>query len=134
MATSSVNLDEDRGPKIVAITVPIAVLSVVAVADRFFSRHLKNTQLAANDYLVILGLVLSLGCCVLSIFRKKAASSTSHLWRAHCLPITVCIVARMGVGKHIEAVPPEQVTLIFKIRYSRALSKLILIALGDFCV
>ena len=65
-------LDVDRAanrqPEILRSTIPFVALTLVAVFLRFWSRRLKRTIIAADDYMIVAGLVSSQvvhSCCSL---------------------------------------------------------------------
>ena len=52
-----VNPTADRQPEILKATIPFIILTFFAVILRFWSRRLKNAAVAADDYMIVAGLV-----------------------------------------------------------------------------
>ncbi|KAF2234640.1 hypothetical protein EV356DRAFT_532690 [Viridothelium virens] len=88
MTSSSppVDLSQDRGSTIVATQIVFISLAAIAVALRIYSRSLKKAPLGADDYLIIASLPFS------------AIEA-----------ITTCVAVHYGLGKHEEAMPPQNV-------------------------
>ena len=57
MASGASNLDEDLGPKTVAINTTFATLATVAVFSRFAARQLKGVGWWFDDWTALLALV-----------------------------------------------------------------------------
>ncbi|KAE9379595.1 hypothetical protein N431DRAFT_500120 [Stipitochalara longipes BDJ] len=76
----------DRGPSVAPIIVPVFVLAILAVAARTYSRRLIRQSRTASDFTIVGGLILS-------------ASLTGM----------VLYSPRIGLGRHIQDVPLEQI-------------------------
>ena len=71
-----VNLNDNRGPAIIRISVAVTTVTVFFVAARLISRRMKKATLKMSDYLALLSL---LGCMLFtaldiygeSIFGKR---------------------------------------------------------------
>ncbi|ERF72506.1 hypothetical protein EPUS_09033 [Endocarpon pusillum Z07020] len=87
----SKNLGDNRGPEITQSITVVVVLTALSLIGRLFSRRLQKVPLAASDYTIILG------------------------WLTACgMTIIIYIGVTLGLGKHIEVVPLEDMTKILK--------------------
>ena len=48
---------ENRGPRIIAANLTVAILATIAVALRFLARRLQESKIGVDDYLILLSLV-----------------------------------------------------------------------------
>ena len=60
-ATSPEYLDEDRGYQLLAASILMIVLQLLAVGGRLYARSLTKSSLALDDYLIIPALATGIG-------------------------------------------------------------------------
>ncbi|KAA8642408.1 hypothetical protein EYZ11_009915 [Aspergillus tanneri] len=75
------DIHADRGPVLIGSVFPVATVATLAVVGRLISRRIKNQPWRMDDYMVIVGLVLTWGCAVCA---------------------TLCV--QYGIGKHLETI------------------------------
>lgn len=92
MSNANINLQESRQHVTIAATSPFAILAAVAVVARLFARRLQRLRLEFDDYVIILGLICSLGCFSLSME-----------------------MVHLGSGKHIQTVAPVNLAKYLKV-------------------
>ncbi|KAL9065063.1 MAG: hypothetical protein Q9161_008482 [Pseudevernia consocians] len=63
------SIEENRGPTVNRIIIPLAILATVAVIARFYTRNLKGKRFAEDDYTIFCALVLNWGTCAVVICR-----------------------------------------------------------------
>ncbi|KAL8769045.1 MAG: hypothetical protein Q9209_004831 [Squamulea sp. 1 TL-2023] len=57
------HINDDRGAEQIASVTIVAVLAVIAVALRFMCRRQMKVSISYDDYLIVAGLVFTLGLC-----------------------------------------------------------------------
>ena len=91
-----VNPTANRQPEILRASIPFVVLTFVAVILRFWSRRIKRAAVAADDYMVLIGLVgvqnkaLEHKLGLLGLLIKECSFSTPLTLYLHvlvCVPI-----------------------------------------------
>ena len=94
MSTPTTNVDLRASQQHVTLkaTIPFAVLAVIAVVSRFISRRIQKLRFEFDDYMSLAALIFTLGCFTLSM-------EMTHL----------------GSGKHIQAVPHQNIPQYFKV-------------------
>ncbi|KAL8710589.1 MAG: hypothetical protein Q9220_004813 [cf. Caloplaca sp. 1 TL-2023] len=70
----NVNRSENRQGEILKATVPFFVLAFVAVFLRFWSRLLKRAPIAADDYVIVFGLLCNTGGLILTCIGKHVVT------------------------------------------------------------
>ena len=93
--TTNVDLRESQQDVTLKATIPFAVLAVIAVICRFISRRIQKLRFEFDDYMSLAALIFTLGCFTLSME-----------------------MTRLGSGKHIAAVPLENIPQYFKVNSS----------------
>lgn len=88
---ASVDLQESQQSMTLKIIIPFAALAIMAVLARFLARNIQKLHYELDDYLSVVGVILTLGCFTLS-----------------------CKMVQLGSGKHLAAVPIENVPLYLK--------------------
>lgn len=58
--------------KLVALAVILPLLAVAAVIARFYARHLRQTQLAIDDWLAVIGTILVIGMGITQLVGECA--------------------------------------------------------------
>lgn len=69
---------DGRQHSALAQMIPLVILATLAVIGRFSSRRLMRAQIGADDYTIIVGLVLTYGTFVNAICRKLMERSGSR--------------------------------------------------------
>lgn len=97
MATQTSNvgpndLNESLQDVTLKATIPFAVLAVLSILCRFLSRTLQKSKIEFDDYMSVIGLILTLGCFTLSM-----------------------MLVHYGSGKHLAAVPVSNIPKYFKV-------------------
>ncbi|KAH8648135.1 hypothetical protein BGZ60DRAFT_343745, partial [Tricladium varicosporioides] len=77
-------LEEDKSYQVVAVAISFIVINTLATGFRAWARRIQNGKLMASDYLMPISLVFNIGICI-------------------CL----LLGAKWGVGRHVVAVPME---------------------------
>ncbi|KAL9009697.1 MAG: hypothetical protein Q9173_005295, partial [Seirophora scorigena] len=72
------NIDDYRGPEIIASGVIVGIIAAGAVVFRLVCRRHMEVPLSYDDYLIIAGLVIALGQCVLQGYSVDLGSG-KHL-------------------------------------------------------
>lgn len=105
---------DNRGPQIVAVTVALLVLSIVAVGLRCFVRASLTKSFQADDWLMVLALVSST--------VESVRYALQHLTTAQALFILssafILVGVHYGVGRHNASLSPNNATLALKVRTS----------------
>ncbi|KAL8860981.1 MAG: hypothetical protein Q9178_002494 [Gyalolechia marmorata] len=73
------NIDDNRGPEIIGSTIVIAILAISAVVLRLVCRRHMKVAISYDDYLIIVGLLTSLGQCFLQIYCVTETGYGRHL-------------------------------------------------------
>lgn len=68
-------LEDDLGPRTVAVASVFIALEIGIVALRFATRILYKLQYGIDDYLIIPALIFTLGTCIISIGKLLVAHS-----------------------------------------------------------
>ncbi|RDH16310.1 hypothetical protein M747DRAFT_325614 [Aspergillus niger ATCC 13496] len=68
-----------NGDALIGVSVAIAVVQIVVVVARFYTRRLQQLALALDDYLILLALIASLGQSALYIILVKLAGVGHHM-------------------------------------------------------
>ncbi|KAL8659359.1 MAG: hypothetical protein Q9226_000479 [Calogaya cf. arnoldii] len=89
------NIDDNRGPEIVASTIVLAVLATLAVILRLACRRFTKIAISWDDYLIVIGLVFTLAMCFCQGYGVN-----------------------FGSGKHVLAAGPLEVQKYIKIMYA----------------
>ncbi|KAJ5651543.1 uncharacterized protein N7484_005266 [Penicillium longicatenatum] len=86
------------GQQLVGVSIAIAVVQIVVVGARFYTRYIQKVACGSDDYLIIPALIASLGQSALYIF----------------------LVQRGGVGYHLEYVErtPQKLVILEKALYA----------------
>ena len=94
MATvaSNVNLEANEQGVTLKATIPFAIIAVIAVTCRFVSRKIQSSRYEFDDYMIVVGLICTLGCFTLSME-----------------------MVHLGSGKHLATVPPANGPQYFKV-------------------
>ncbi|TGJ78459.1 hypothetical protein E0Z10_g10304 [Xylaria hypoxylon] len=64
---------------IIIISVVFAILPIIAVASRFWSRSIKNAGTSWDDYFILPGLIFSVALCVTTIVAVTLGGLGSHI-------------------------------------------------------
>ncbi|KAL9078884.1 MAG: hypothetical protein Q9157_002179 [Trypethelium eluteriae] len=95
------HIDQDKGPRTISASGILIGITTIAVTGRLVAQRLVKPSLLADDYCVIIALVLCIGLCI---------------------DLILCV--HYGLGKHVVAVekedphPPLRLINIFKTGYS----------------
>ena len=94
MTTPVPNVDLEGSQQHVTLkaTIPFAVLAVISVVCRFLSRKIQKLRFEFDDYMSLAALIFTLGCFTLSLEMTY-----------------------LGSGKHLTAVPLENIPQYFKV-------------------
>ncbi len=103
---SGVDLNDNLGPLAIRSVMACSVLAGLAVLGRFLSRRLMKADLWATDLLIAIGLIGAWALSGLVVWGKMLARSYSPA--SSCTD--PCPDARMGLGRHIWVVPPQNLT------------------------
>ncbi|KAL8931271.1 MAG: hypothetical protein Q9211_007094, partial [Gyalolechia sp. 1 TL-2023] len=71
-------LDENRGGELVAAVTVMMIIATTAVFLRLYARRISASKLGADDYIILLALILTYGLDINSYFSIKAGTG-SHL-------------------------------------------------------
>lgn len=77
-APSDVNLEASQQGVTLKATIPFAIIAVIAVICRFVSRKIQVTRYEFDDYMIVVGLVFTLGCFTISM-KMVNLGSGKHL-------------------------------------------------------
>ena len=106
-----VNLNDNKSPLAIRAVIACSLLAGFAVLGRFLSRRLVKADLWATDFLIVIGLITAWTLSGLTVWGKlqarnyKSTSSSTHRGPG----------AKMGLGRHIWVVPPQNITPILKV-------------------
>ena len=92
-APSAVNLEANRQGVTLKATIPFVIIAVIAVISRFVSRKIQATRYEFDDYMIVVGLVFTLGCFTLSMK-----------------------MVNLGSGKHLATVPVTNGPQYYKVQ------------------
>ncbi|RAL01565.1 uncharacterized protein BO80DRAFT_62467 [Aspergillus ibericus CBS 121593] len=68
-----------NGDALIGVSIAIAIVQIVIVGARFYTRHIQKLALALDDYLIFLALIASLGQSALYIILVKLAGVGHHM-------------------------------------------------------
>ena len=90
----NVNLHESEQDVTLKATIPFAVIAVISVVCRFIARRIQKLNFEFDDYMIVAGLIFTLGCFALSME-----------------------MVHFGSGKHLAAVPLSNIPQYFKVAF-----------------
>lgn len=107
-APPHVNLNDDKSQLAIRSIIACSLLAGFAVLGRFLSRRLVKADLWATDFLIVFGLIGAWALSALNVWGKMRALPHFHLliWHPD---------AKLGVGRHIWVVPPQNLTPLLKV-------------------
>ncbi|KAI9750249.1 MAG: hypothetical protein M1815_001901 [Lichina confinis] len=105
------HFDDDRRGQVLASTIAVSVLPLIAVIVRFWSRKLKRTPWKQDDYCIVVALVFSFG-----------------------MMVQVTVATRYGLGQQALKAGLDNVTVFFKIVYAYQLTYGFTITLVKACI
>ena len=89
-----VNLYESKQDMTLKATIPFAVIAVISVVCRFITRRIQKLNFEFNDYMIVAGLIFTLGYFALSIE-----------------------IVHFGSSKHLAAIPLSNILQYFKVAF-----------------
>lgn len=88
----NIDLHESQQKATLAAIIPVIIIAAASVICRFVARRLQKLKLGLDDYLILVGLVFTIGCFSLSVE-----------------------MVHLGSGKHLLTVPLDNITIYLKV-------------------
>ncbi|KAL8774020.1 MAG: hypothetical protein Q9203_004297, partial [Teloschistes exilis] len=117
MASSAMDLSEDKGPLILRSIYPCAAAATLAVIARFTSRKLMRVPWALDDYAVLVCLLLT-WAVVVSLHFCKTRPTTTPPKRIKSPTHAFYTGVIYGGGRHIQSIPPADQVRFLKSIYA----------------
>ena len=111
----SKNLGNNRVPEINQSISVVVVLSTLSLVGRLVSRRLQKTPLAASDYTIILGWLTAWGTTTIVYTGQFILHGRGGYFARLAADANSPLAVTLGLGKHIEMVPLENITMILKV-------------------
>ncbi|PWY72485.1 hypothetical protein BO94DRAFT_245550 [Aspergillus sclerotioniger CBS 115572] len=83
-----------NGDALIGVSIAIAIVQIVVVGARFYTRHMQKLALALDDYLIFLALIASLGQSALYIILVKLAGVGHHMTYVEQTPKKLVILQK----------------------------------------
>ena len=121
----NVNLSDDRGPGVNTSISIVSVLAGIALIGRLLSRRLKKIPLSASDHTLVLGWLMGCGVTICVYMCKSSLQQSNR--GISVLPLSFIdrysptVGVHFGLGKHLEAVPFENIIKLLKVRIQNIL-------------